>query len=91
MTRRTLLLSAACMLVVFSGCSGAFHPWDETWYSAHPMTTEQLIETMGAPKRITQLEDGREEWLYAGVGWNNNAFYPYYDVVNDMVVESGVR
>lgn len=61
MMAMVVFLSCAVFLV---GCAGSYGTWDEQWYSAHPMTEQEVIAHWGTPNQVISNDDGTRELVY---------------------------
>jgi len=61
MMAMVVFLSCAAFLV---GCAGSYGSWDEQWYSAHPMTQQEVIAHLGTPDKVIAHDDGMQEMVY---------------------------
>lgn len=62
MMAMVVFLFCAAFLV---GCAGSYGSWDEQWYSAHPMTQQEVIAHWGTPHKVIAHDDGTQEMVYA--------------------------
>lgn len=84
-----MVVSLSCVVFMI-GCAGSYGTWDEQWYSAHPMTQQEVIAHWGAPHKVIAHDDGVQEMVYMRkISPSDAKSYFVYQVKDGQVIKQG--